>query len=234
MIGLIAIASTTEWEALCKIWDVREISTFVYGEVFSRYYENASGRVRVFYVRVGWGKISSAAATQFAIDNWKPDWLLNIGTCGGIGGRVKVGEIILATRTEIYDLHVEIGDAEAERNFYAVDLDTKWALRPPYEIRKGVIVSGDSDLRIDHLAMLVKDYDALGADWESGAIAFVATRNQVPCGILRFVSDLVHERHGESYGENQHLFTIRIYEGMELFSESISGWIAMMSTWSAV
>jgi adenosylhomocysteine nucleosidase len=42
---------------------------------------------------------------------------------------------------------------------------------------------------------------AVEANWESGAIAWVAARNRTPCLILRGVTDLVGERGGEAYGD---------------------------------
>lgn len=52
-----------------------------------------------------WGKVSAAALTQFAIDNWHPNILINIRTYGGIEGEVSIGEIILADETIIYDIY---------------------------------------------------------------------------------------------------------------------------------
>ena len=41
----------------------------------------------------------------------------------------------------------------------------------------------------------------MAADWESGAIAWTAARNGVPCLILRAVSDLVDSLGGEVYDD---------------------------------
>jgi adenosylhomocysteine nucleosidase len=45
-----------------------------------------------------------------------------------------------------------------------------------------------------------KSYGAIAGDWESGAIAWVAHRNQVPVLILRGVSDVVGPGGSEAYG----------------------------------
>jgi adenosylhomocysteine nucleosidase len=63
----------------------------------------------------------------------------------------------------------------------------------------------------------------LSADWESGAIAWVAERNGIPCLILRGVTYLVSPESGEAYG-NIELFRertitvmVRLLEILPLF-----------------
>ena len=50
---------------------------------------------------------------------------------------------------------------------------------------------------------LREKYGAVGADWESGAIAWTAARNEVPCLILRAGSDLVGAAGGEPEAETE-------------------------------
>ena len=48
---------------------------------------------------------------------------------------------------------------------------------------------------------LVRRYDAVAADWESAAIAYVASRRRTPLVIVRMVSDLVGPDGGEVIGD---------------------------------
>jgi adenosylhomocysteine nucleosidase len=76
-------------------------------------------------------------------------------------------------------------------------------LRKPYpdEVVNTLLVSGDRDLNPEEVKGLNEKYGAVAGDWESGAIAYVANCNQMPCLILRGVSDLVSEIGGEAYGD---------------------------------
>jgi lactoylglutathione lyase len=65
---------------------------------------------------------------------------------------------------------------------------------------RGLLVSADRDIVPSYIPGLVEKYGAVAADWESGAIAWVAKRNGVRCLILRGVTDLVGESGGEAYG----------------------------------
>jgi adenosylhomocysteine nucleosidase len=50
------------------------------------------------------------------------------------------------------------------------------------------------------VARLESRFHAAAADWESGAVAFVASRNHVPLVVLKGVSDVVSPTGGQAYG----------------------------------
>jgi adenosylhomocysteine nucleosidase len=149
----------------------------------------------------GWGKIAAAGSTQYAITRWKPELLVNLGTCGGFEGEVAKGDVLLVNRTVVYDIVEQMGDpAEAIRD-YSTDIDLSW-LGPdrPKGVRESLLVSGDRDIVASEIPMLRKTYGAVAADWESGAIAYVAKANRVPTLILRGVSDVTGVGGDETYG----------------------------------
>ena len=77
------------------------------------------------------------------IDSWKPDLLVNLGTCGGFEGRIHQGEIILVERTVIYDILEQMSDPVGAIRHYSTDLDLGWlGGREPTPVRRGLMVSG--------------------------------------------------------------------------------------------
>ena len=68
---------------------------------------------------------------------------------------------------------------------------------------RGLLVSADRDILAGDIPGLVEKYGAVAADWESGAIAWVAQKNGLRCLILRGVTDLVGATGGEAYGNIQ-------------------------------
>ncbi len=159
------------------------------------------GSAGIVFTHTGWGKIAAAAAAQHAIDRWKPRLVINIGTCGGFAGVVERGEIVMAERTVVYDIIELMGDREEALAHYAVELDTAgWRDAIPGPLRRAPMVSADRDLHIEEIDWLRERFDAVAADWESGALAWVARRNELPILILRGVSDLVGPDGGEAYG----------------------------------
>lgn len=173
----------------------------------------------------GWGKISAAASSQYVIDRWNPKLLINLGTCGGFEGKIDRGTIILADRTIVYDIYEQMGDAESHIAKYSTILDLSWLQEPyPEQIEKTLLVSGDRDLDPGEVKKLQAKYGAVVGDWESGAIAYVANLNDVPCLILRGVSDLVSESGGEAYGDND-FFDKSAMMIMDQLIKSLPKWI---------
>lgn len=169
---------------------------------YGAYFTAAISGQTVCFFHGGWGKVAAAGSTQYAIDRWGPRWLINLGTCGGFSGRARRGEVILAGRTVIYDIIEQMTDYDTAIDHYSVEFDLSWLPDPPPQpVTVGTLVSADRDIVPADIPDLIRRYDASVADWESGAIAWVAWRNQVPCLILRAVSDLVDETTGEAYGD---------------------------------
>jgi adenosylhomocysteine nucleosidase len=97
--------------------------------------------------------------------------------------------------------------------YYASPLDLSWLAEPdPHPARRGMIASADSDLLPEKIPFL-KSQGAIAADWESGALAWVAHRNKARLLILRGVSDLVSEQGSEAY-DNIEIFNQRAKELM--------------------
>jgi adenosylhomocysteine nucleosidase len=91
---------------------------------------------------------------------------------------------------------------------------------------RGLLVSADRDIVPADISMLVEKYGAVAADWESGAIAWVAKRNGVRCLILRGVTDLVGPSGGEAYG-NIELFHENTRAIMKLLIDQLPDLLAL-------
>ena len=65
----------------------------------------------------------------------------------------------------------------------------------------------------------------MAGDWESGAIAWVAARNQTPCLILRGVTDLVGSDGGEAYN-NIALFAENTGLMIQSLIDALPSWLA--------
>ncbi len=193
----VLISADAEWRA------ARERFAGLQGGLtpFGEFFEGSVGGRCVVYARGGWGKISAAASAQYAIDRWQPKLVVNLGTCGGFAGQIERGEVILVERTLVYDILEQMTDPEAAIRHYATRMDLSWLREPyPQKVRRGLLVSGDRDIVPAEIAALRERFGAAAADWESGAIAWVAARSAKPCLILRGVTDLVGEGGGEAYG----------------------------------
>jgi adenosylhomocysteine nucleosidase len=219
---VIIISANAEWKVVKDHMIPGDVQNSPFGEFFQ--YVTPSGKEMLFF-HGGWGKISAAASTQYVIDCFHPRYLINIGTCGGIYGRVERGTIILVTETIVYDIVEKMGDYDAHIQAYTTKLDLSF-LRMPYPttVLAALMVSGDRDLSGEDIPWLIDKFGAIAVDWESGAIAYVAARNQVPLLILRGVSDLVSESGGEAYG-NLEFFENSARDILTNLTGSLETWI---------
>jgi adenosylhomocysteine nucleosidase len=218
----IAISAGAEWRVVRGFYQEVNVQRSPFGEWF----ELEISGLPVVFIHGGWGKIAAAASTQYLLERWKPEILINLGTCGGFAGEVERGTILLVERTLVYDIIEQMGDPQAAIRHYAVDLNLDWLREPfPQPVRRGLLVSADRDICLPDIPMLIEQYQACAADWESGAIAWVAGRNGARCLILRGVSDLVGSGGGEAYGAIE-VFHEGTRQVMEPMLAALPQWLA--------
>ncbi|MBN2385444.1 MAG: 5'-methylthioadenosine/S-adenosylhomocysteine nucleosidase [Anaerolineales bacterium] len=219
---VIIISAMAEWQAVKELLSPAEVEATPLGETF---FWPLDPKTRFFHG--GWGKISAAATAQHVLDRYRPDLLVNLGTCGGFAGRIETGTIILVDRTIVYDILEQMGDANQAIAHYATKMELGWLPEPlPYPVLRGLLISADRDILPEDIPVLVEKYGAAAADWESGAIAWVAQQNAVACLILRGVTDLVDPQGGEAYGDLA-LFHSRTREVMQTLLGQLPGWLSV-------
>ena len=223
----VIVSAQVEWAVVKSIHPRETYERTPYGEFFvtSITSPDASAR-RVVFFHGGWGKVAAAASTQYAVDRWDPPLIVNLGTCGGFEGAAVRFDVILATKTVIYDVIERMGNAEQALADCATTIDLGWLQGPdPAGVRRVTLVSADQDLDPQAIPGLKAKYGAVAGDWESGAIAWTAQRNGKRVLILRGVSDLVGTGGGEAYG-NVEVFRRNAETVMTRLLDALPGWLA--------
>jgi adenosylhomocysteine nucleosidase len=222
--AVVLVSADAEWRSVRALFPAAAQSHTPFGERL----DMALGGHVVSFVQGGWGKVSAAASTQWVLDRDIPDLLVNLGTCGGLKGRVEQGAILLVERTLVYDLVEQMTNGTEELAFYTTELDLSWLPAAlPHPVQRALMVSGDRDIVAADVPDLIARHQAIAADWESAAIAWVAKRNGVRTLILRGVSDLVGEDGGEAYGDYA-LFAERTAKIMEQLVEQLPDWLEVV------
>lgn len=205
---LVILSANSEWRVVRRAYATSPVQAGPFGGWFATDINNQP----VVFLHGGWGKIAAAASTQYAVQRWQPGLVVNLGTCGGFAGSVERGTILLATETLVYDIIEQMGDPQAAIDHFTTRLDLSWLSQPyPSPVLPARLISADRDILSAEVKELQDRFQAVAADWESGAIAWVCHRNAVPCLILRGVSDVVSEFGGEAY-KNEDVF----HEGTNL------------------
>ena len=224
---VVLISADAEWRPVRERLPSATIASTPFGECILEDRQVHNRPVRIVYLHGGWGKIAAAGSTQYAIDRWQPDLLINLGTCGGFAGDIDAGTVLLVDFTVVYDILEQMGDPDGALAHYATEIDLSWLGGPlPQAVTRGMLLSADRDIVAGEIQGLREQYGAVAADWESGAIAYVSARNDVRCLILRAVSDVVSPDGGEAYGDID-LFQTRTGEIMNRLLDTFPAWLEL-------
>lgn len=162
----------------------------------------------VILAKSGVGKVCAALNTQYIIDKYSPDYIINTGVAGGIAPDLEVGDIVIATSLVQHDFDATAlgyvqgymctgGDNQKPTVFYTDEKLIKAFensvshLNSTTKIHKGVIATGDMFIGTPEKKKQLRDlFNATAAEMEGCAIAQTADANNVPCIVIRAISDL--------------------------------------------
>ena len=70
------------------------------------FYEGKINGIDCVLVESGVGKVNAARCTQVLIDNYKLDYVFNIGVAGGVDGSFEEGDIVVGERLVQHDFDI--------------------------------------------------------------------------------------------------------------------------------
>ena len=221
---VVIISARDEWKIIQEVYP----NETYYHQPYGEYIKIIMNNEPVIFMHGGWAKVQSAASTQYAIDNFKPKLVVNIGTCGGFLGEIGRNEIVMPDKAVVYDIISQIGNPDEHFEYFTTLIDHSNIKEPyPLPVQKVTIVSGDRDIQPSEIPFLINKFGAKVGDWESGSIAFVCKHNKVNLLILRGVSDLVGPEGGEAYDGTKTTW-VKALEGIMLrLLDSLPEWLAL-------
>jgi adenosylhomocysteine nucleosidase len=217
----VLVSADMEWHAVKPLFAQAIVHQSPYGEYFFADVE----REHVLFFQGGWGKVAAAGSTQYVIDRFKPARLINLGTSGGVEGRVNRFDVVAPEKVVIYDIAEAMGDSEEAIAHYTTTIPLP--ARTPVSVLKVTLYSADRDLTAQGLRDMERRFHPVAVDWESGAISWVARKNGTPLLILRGVSDLVSPDKAEAQG-NPELFATNAARVMQNLLRDLPKWIVAL------
>lgn len=196
-IGIIA-AMNEEVEAISKLMNnlyVKEINKlqFIQGKINQK---------DVVLVKCGVGKVNAARTTQILIDNFNLEYVLNVGTAGGLNEDIEIGDIVIGEKLVQHDFDIT---AAGHEKGYITDIgryfySDKTLIEKSNVIMKtmneklnafiGTIATGDIFVQdIEVKDRLKKEFNADCTEMEGAAIAQVCTLESIPFIVIRAISD---------------------------------------------
>ena len=157
-------------------------------------------------VKCGVGKVNSARTTQILIDNFDVQYVINVGSAGGIDPDLKIGDIVIGDRLVQYDFDIrgvgdyELGEIcdlgkyiESDKKLLDIIKNIKNELKD-INIKFGTIASADrffSD--VEEAPRIRKEFEnAKCVEMEGAAIAQVCFLDNIPFIVIRGISDVAN------------------------------------------
>lgn len=168
-----------------------------------------TGRLRGKSVVIGAsgvGKVNAALAAQTLIDRFHVQRMFFTGTAGAIQPALRIGDVILSTKTQQYDVNFSgIGYPSGVIPFLKTSIFTANAVlletaeraareieHRKFRVLKGKILTGDRFVANARLGQVLrKTFAGVCVEAEGGAVGQVAYRNKVPYLVVRGISDKV-------------------------------------------
>ena len=156
----------------------------------------------------GPGKVNAAACAQAMALRYTPRLIINVGVAGGVGDKVRIGDLVVAAACVQYDFDTTaMGDPLATLFIRHAGQGTeKITLLPCCEeaaavlleearsiyggAHFGVVCTGDAFVADPEKGLFLhREFEAQAVEMEGGAIAQVCYMNNTPCAVLRAISD---------------------------------------------
>ena len=208
MIGIIA---AMQFEALSIKNKLQNAETRIISGV-----EYASGKLfgkDVVCAVCGIGKVNAAVCTQTMILAYRPEVIINTGVGGALDETLRVFDVVAGTSAVQHDVDTSaLGDgvgfvSTVNKTFFPLDDELKRKLACSMHDmgvneREGVIATGDQFVsNMSRKKWIVDTFGASVSDMEGCAIAHTCCLNQIPCAVLRAISDSANEEAVMSYEE---------------------------------
>ncbi len=187
-------------------------------------------------VECGVGKVNAARTTQIMIDKFNPNYVINVGTAGGLTNELKVKDIVIGKDLVQHDFDItgvgnyEKGEIARTGKYFLSDENLiklcKNAMEEykdrNFNIKIGRIVTGDwfaSDL--EKSLKIQKEFNADCIEMEGAAIAQVCTLDKIPFLVIRGISDTPNGNNEIDFHTYIEEVSIRVGEILKLLIKKI-------------
>ena len=196
-IGIIAamreeIASIKKLMADVCVKNIYELE-FTLGTIHSK---------NVVLVKCGVGKVNAARTTQILIDNFDLEYVINVGTAGGLNENIEIGDVVIAEKLVQHDFDIRAGGHEkgyisgTGTYFYSdkelVNKSKKIIenMNEEFKAITGLIATGDIFVQeISVKDRIKEEFNADCTEMEGAAIAQVCYLDKIPFIVIRSISD---------------------------------------------
>jgi len=176
------------------------------------YYECKYGELDVVIAYSKIGKVFSTLTASTMIQKFACDTLLFSGVAGGINRELKIGDLIVANKLSQHDLDITAfghphgfvpgGSVYVETSESLKNIALEVAREENIKIIEGIIATGDQFVADEKRKEFIeKTFNADALEMEGASVALVCDALNVPCLVLRAISDTADMDAGFNFDE---------------------------------
>lgn len=166
----------------------------------------------VVFVEAGIGKVNAAISTTLLIERFKVDKIIFCGVAGSVDEKISVGNVVIGTDVVQHDVDAtEFGYIKGQipqMDVYSFKCEESLIERVKnsnidnIKLFYGRILTGDQFITGKEIKVKMGvDFKGMCVDMESGSVAQVCHRLNVPFLIVRSISDSISDDSGIEYNE---------------------------------
>ena len=175
-------------------------------ESMLKFYHGRACDKEVILVVSGVCKVNAAIAARVLIDTYGVDAIINSGTAGAIAEELEIFDTVISTEVAYHDVANEIltkNHPKMDSVFFKADeglLAVANNLRTEAPIVFGRMVTGEVFIADEGRERIIRKFNPLSVDMETGAIAHACYVSGVPFIAIRSITDTA-KKSGEGYFE---------------------------------
>lgn len=192
------------------------------------YYINSYNGNCLINACCGIAKVNAALCTQVAIDNFKPDCVINTGIAGGMNNAVKVCDIVISTEVLPHDLDPHfLADyppycAVFKADEHLIETAEKICESNGVNSFRGRIVSGEAFISDNKIKTDIQQrFAPYAVDMESAAVGHCCFLNKIPYVSVRCISDNADNDGAMSFDEFEKIAAKRVADIVLKMTETI-------------
>ena len=165
----------------------------------------------IVLVQAGIGKVNAAVGTTLLIDHFKPRFVINTGSAGGLNPALEIGDVVISLEVRHHDVDVTVFGYEHGQvpklpaaflpSQKLVEAAEHAALKMDMNVTKGLIVSGDSFMNDPvYIARIHEKFNNVYAvEMEAASVAQVCHLFDMPFVVIRALSDIAGKESAISF-----------------------------------
>ncbi len=204
----IMCAMREELEPILKEIEVKEVIEYAQNRFYLAKFNNLD--LVLAYSKIG--KVNAATTASVLIEKFGAKKILFSGVAGAIDKDLKIGDLIIATKTCQHDVDLTVfgyepGFIPESKLFFECDeslnqIAKKVSKKLNIKLKEGIIATGDQFIHSkEKKEWIAKTFNASAIEMEGGSVGCVTWTLGVPFFMLRSISDTAQEGAGVDFDE---------------------------------